>query len=131
MKWFIKEANSAEALEVRDRHVNGTYTLAAPTILPFEALNALRYSNLYTEPDLKKAATSLSSYDLSLYPLEGDYAHLTVEAAEANNITIYDGSYVALALKLDTKLLTADKQLLRRLKGKYAKAAIDIAKALN
>ncbi len=94
-------------------------------------MNALRYSNLYTEPDLKKAATSLNSYDISLYTLEGDYADLTVDAAEVNDITIYDSSYVALALKLDTKLLTADKKLLKRLKGKYAKAAIDITKDLK
>ncbi len=129
MKWFIKETNSNQALEVRDKHINGTFTLAAPAFLPFEALNALRYSGLYTPPELKKAATALSSYGLSLYPLEGEYAQLSVEVADANDITMYDSSYVALALKLDTRFLTADRQLLRKLRGKYARAAFDISKA--
>ncbi len=42
---------------------------------------------------------------------------------------MYDSSNVALALKLDTRFLTADWQLLRRLRGKYARAAFDISKA--
>ncbi len=111
--------------------MNGAVRLASPTILPFETLNALRYSGLYDAPELKRIATSLTGYGFSLHQLEGEYADLTIEAAETNGITIYDSSYVGLALKLNTQLLTADRQLIRKLRGKYAKLAVHISDALH
>lgn len=81
----------------------------------------MKDSNLYTTLELRKIAASLDGYGLELYGLEGEYAALAIEAAEENDLTIYDSSYLGLALWLGARFLTADKKLIKKLKGKYAR----------
>lgn len=123
VKWFVAEADSDRALELRDRHVNGEVQLAAPSLIVYEALNALRYSGLFSASELKDAAAAINSYGLVLYRPEKEAAELAVEAAEKNDLTVYDGSYLGLALKLGVGFVTADRALLGRLTGDYARIA--------
>ncbi len=48
---------------------------------------------------------------------------MAVEAAEENDVTVYDGSYLGLAKKLGVDFVTADKALVGRLAGDYAERA--------
>jgi predicted nucleic acid-binding protein len=102
-------------------HVNGELQLAAPSLIVYEALNALRYTGLFSVQELKDAAASIQNYGLSLYGLEREAAELAVEAAERNDLTVYDGSYLGLAMRLKVDFITADKALIGRLTGDYAK----------
>jgi predicted nucleic acid-binding protein len=44
VKWFVEEEFSDLALKLRDMHVNGLVDLVAPSLMPYEVLNALKYS---------------------------------------------------------------------------------------
>ncbi len=118
VKWFIEEEHSDMALKLRDMHVNGEVHLVAPELLPFEVLNAIRYSDLFTLEEIKAIADSLLSYGIELYPLEKELAEKAVEIAVKRDITVYDASYIALARKLNTVFYTADEKLLERLEEK-------------
>ncbi|MEM0024350.1 MAG: type II toxin-antitoxin system VapC family toxin [Thermofilaceae archaeon] len=120
VKWFVEEEGSDKALEVRDRYVNGELKLIAPELLPFEVLNALYYERLFTIGELKSVAEALDAFFFELYPLRGEYAKLTLEVAQENNITIYDAAYVSLAILKNTRLYTADAKLKERLTGKHS-----------
>lgn len=120
VKWFIEEEHTGEALRLRDMHVNGEILLAAPELLLFEVLNALKYSGLFGREELKDAAISLSNYRVELHHLVGLLAERTVEIAVDENITVYDASYVALATILNTKMYTADRKLVEKLSQKYS-----------
>ena len=111
VKWFIEEKHSDKALGLRDRYINLEIELLAPELLPYEVLNALRYSKLFTLQEMRNIAQAVNLYGFKLYPLTGELAELTVEVAYANGLTIYDASYLALAIKNKTKLYTADKKL--------------------
>ena len=111
VKWFIEEKHSDKALELRDRYINLEIELLAPELLPYEVLNALRYSKLFTSQEMKNIAQAINLYGFKLYPLIGELAELTIEVAYANNLTIYDASYLALAIKNKTMVYTADKKL--------------------
>ena len=113
-KWFLEEEYSVEARLLRDAYVEGLIDLAAPELLPFEVLNALRYSRAYSPGELVEAARALTDFQIALYRLEGRYAERTVELAVEKGITVYDASYVALAAELGTVLYTADEKLLAR-----------------
>lgn len=115
VKWFIEEEYSDKALELRDMHVNGEVHVAAPELLPFEVLNALRYSRLFSLEELKIAAASLSSYGIELHSLKGKLADRAVEIAVEKGITVYDAAYVALAQELGTVLYTADEELIGKI----------------
>ena len=123
VKWYVNEADSDKALVLRDKHVNGELDLAAPFLIIYETLNTLKYADLFSGRELKDIAVSIQNYDILMYSLEGKTADLTLEVAEKNNITIYDSSYVGLAMNLGTEFITADQKLIDKLTGDYAKLA--------
>ena len=119
VKWFVEEEGSEEALKVRDRYVEGEIQIIAPELITFEVLNALYFKRLFSEDELKQISEALEAYSFSLYPLRGEYARKAVEVSYENDITLYDASYVALAIVRDTFAYTADEKLVRKLKGEY------------
>lgn len=128
VKWYIEEKYSANALKLRDKYINGEIRIIAPDLMPFEVLNALRYSNLFKEDELKAVARSLSYYGIEMHSLRNKLAEKTIEIALRSDITIYDASYVALAITHNTKLYTADSKLIEKLGKKYEKIVIHISK---
>jgi len=120
VKWYVLEPDREEALRIREDYIDGQVELAAPALMPFEVLNAVRYSADQLEVErLMDVAESLSLYGFRLYRLKGEYARLTARIALENNLTIYDASYVALAERLNTTLYTADERLIEALSGEY------------
>ena len=114
VKWFVEEKYSKEALMIRDSFIEGLVDIVVPSLLYFEVLNALKYSGAFGEDELKKVARILEDYQFTLYELEGAYAEKAVEIAMRKGITIYDASYVALALIEGVNLYTADEKLLTK-----------------
>jgi predicted nucleic acid-binding protein len=85
--------------------------LAAPELALFEAANIFRRQLLVRTLDTTQATLAhqdLVDLSLELWP----YAALAERAWELRgNLTIYDGSYVALAELLDTSMITLDTKL--------------------
>ncbi|MCX8183754.1 MAG: type II toxin-antitoxin system VapC family toxin [Crenarchaeota archaeon] len=128
VKWFIQEKESEKALKLRDMHVSGQLEIAAPQLLFFEVLNALKSSNLFSEEELKTAANSLLNYRVELHPLNKKLAEKTVEIAFKTGLTIYDAAYVALAVELDTVLYTADGKIVETADGEYSGHVLYVSK---
>ncbi len=95
--------------------------LIAPEIIIFEVLNALYCKKLFSEADMKEISDALYSYSFDLYSLKGKYAEKTIEAAFENAITIYDASYVSLAIMKNAYFYTADRKLIDGLREEYSK----------
>jgi predicted nucleic acid-binding protein len=121
VKWFIDEIHSENARKIRDEYVNGTVDLTAPELMPFEVLNALRYSGLFKKDELLMVAKSLELYGFELHSLSGNMAENTVKIAVEKDVTIYDAAYVALAMELNTNLYTADEKLIKRVELEFVK----------
>jgi len=100
---------------LRDDYLNGDYDLLALALLPFEVLNALKYSGHYEDDRLLEASRSLSEYGIELIPYRE--AGPVAEVALDLDITLYDASYLALAQSNETMVYTADSQLLGTTKG--------------
>ena len=114
VKWFLKELYSEEAIKVRNDYVQRKISIAVPSLLIYEVLNALRYSDVYSEEELKEICLALNKYGFEIHDIEGDLKSKVVEIAYRHNITVYEASYVALAMKLKTVLYTADDELLEK-----------------
>lgn len=124
-KWYLPEQHHEQARALRDDYLNGTHDLYAPALLPFELLNALKYSGHFDSGELREAATSASEYGLELVPFHELGA--VVSIATAADVTIYDASYVALARSHETTVYTADTALLDALADTpYSDAAAHI-----
>ena len=120
-KWYIPEQHHEQARALRDAYLDGQFDLVAPALMPFEAINALRYSGHYDGARLEDAAKSLSKYGIDL--VEFTNTGPVAEVATTLDTTIYDASYIALAKQLDTTVYTADQNLLAALDGEYSELA--------
>jgi predicted nucleic acid-binding protein len=124
-KWYLKERYSEQALKLRDDYVSGRITIAVPTLLEYEVLNALKYSGAYTEKELADIARSLNKYGFEWWRLKDQLKNEIIRIASKYDITVYDASYLALANLLKTPFYTADEELLSRV------AELKIAKHLK
>jgi len=121
VKWYIPEQHHEHARELRDSYLDGTFDLIAPALMPFEAVNALKYSGQYDGERLEEASKSLLEYGITLVPFNktGPVAGI----ANTLGISSYDAAYIALAQKFGTKAYTADGNLLNDLEGDYSELA--------
>ncbi|MGB9741418.1 MAG: type II toxin-antitoxin system VapC family toxin [Candidatus Bathyarchaeia archaeon] len=113
-KWYLKEKYSEQALKLRDNYISGHITIAAPTLLEYEVLNALKYSGTYSEQELTQIAYSLNKYGFEYWKLDRIKDEI-IKIACKYDITIYDASYLALATLLKAPFYTADEELLSKI----------------
>ncbi len=66
VKWFVDEIYSENARKLRDEYINGTLEIIAPELMPYEVLNALKYTKLFTKNELIMIARSLTLLDCFL-----------------------------------------------------------------
>lgn len=70
VKWFVEEEYSRESKLLRDAYAAGLVDLSAPTILPYEVVNALKYSGAFNEEELKEVAKILTDLQIDLHGFE-------------------------------------------------------------
>ncbi len=112
VKWFLEEEFSDEARELRNDHLSDRVSAEAPAILPFEVLNAARFSGALDRMEVARIAGALDQAGIVLHGLSGPFAVRTTDLAFQSELTVYDASYAALALLLGQPLYTADQGLL-------------------
>jgi predicted nucleic acid-binding protein len=110
-KWFVADREEAvdEARSLLERHAAGEIVLAAPGHLTLEVLNALKHRGVDAET-LARAGRSLEAARLELAPV-ADLATEASAIALRCDLTLYDAAFAALAIRLDTELVTADRRL--------------------
>lgn len=124
-KWYVPEKHHERARALRDDYLAGKHDLVAPALMPFEVVNALKYSGHYEGDRLVEASTTLPEYGIDLVPYRklGPVAEVAVDL----DVTLYDASYVALAHASDATAYTADGRLLEAIAGtEYADAAAHV-----
>jgi len=115
VKWYIPERHHEQAQQLRDDYLDGLHALSAPALLPFEVVNALRYSGHFDDEQLDDAAVTLPEYGIELVPFR-DIGPTTDVASELD-ITVYDASYLALASTTDGTVYTSDEALIDDVAG--------------
>lgn len=117
VKWYVPERNHESARALRDAYLDGDHDLLAPALLPFEVVNALKYSGHYDGDRLQEASTTVTEFGIEFVPYRdvGDVATVANEL----DLPLYDASYVSLADETDGTLYTADSRLLDDLDGPY------------
>ena len=112
VKWFLEENFSENARQLRDSFVTGKLTISVPSLLFYETLNALWHSGLFSEEELTLAARALSIYGFEVWEPRGKTYERSASLSSKYNISVYDASYLALALSLKTTFYTADMELI-------------------
>jgi predicted nucleic acid-binding protein len=112
VKWFHDEPGTATALRLQEAINAGELSAAIPDLLLYEVANALVRGIQRPSPEISKALRVLSEMSWELATpsptLLEDAIALT---ANRPTLTVYDAVYVALALRREAELVTADEQL--------------------
>jgi len=115
VKWFIEEIDSDNARLLRDKFIEGEIELTAPSLLYFEVLNALKYSQLFDPSELDNAGESLENYGFNIITIKDKIRKHMIKIAVEHEISIYDASYMGLSIGLDKIYCTADEKIIKKL----------------
>jgi predicted nucleic acid-binding protein len=116
VKWFSRfEQDVDNSEKLLRRHVEGTSRLASSSLVFYEVCNALHLNPNFGEEDLLKAARSLLKLELELVNFPKVFESATA-LAFSRDITVYDAVYVAVSETYHIPLVTADYNLLAKIK---------------
>jgi len=115
IKWFVPEDDSQAALELRLAGAG----FATPDLLFAESSNILwkHVKRGEIEPDRATAIIDEIATAPWVVHATRSLARDALSLSLATGISAYDASYVALAVRLDTICITADRRLVQRLAG--------------
>lgn len=108
VKWFSREEGSEEALELMDRHVEGSIRLWVVDIAYGEVANALRYNPGFGLDGLTRAVELIYGLHLGSEPITEGLLRRSAEIAFDGDVTIYDALPVALAEAKGALCVTGD-----------------------
>lgn len=115
IKWYMSEGDYAAARAMRTAETK----LAAPDLLFIETSNILWKlvrRNELTAPRAIEIIEEIAASPFIKFSTQS-LARDALDLGIATGLTAYDASYVALAIRLDKILITADEKLVRKLAG--------------
>jgi predicted nucleic acid-binding protein len=115
IKWYVPEDNYEAARAMRTAET----ALAAPDLLFAETANILWKLVRRGEMTASRAIEIIEEVAAAPFITISNQslAQDALDLAIATGLTAYDASYVALAIRLDKILITADEKLVRKLTG--------------
>src|SRR5713101_6980453 len=111
VKWFNRgEEYEGQAISIRDDYVEGRLELQSPSLLLYEALNAVRKNPNLANEEARDLAIEVYELMPAQTELNSDIAKATVDLARERSISVYDACYIELARRLKIQLITADEK---------------------
>jgi predicted nucleic acid-binding protein len=112
-KWYLPEVGAEAAVSLRDAHINARIRLYAPALITYEVANALRHHPDMTPSLLRASVRRFFDLQVALVPPSDSGLSRAADIAIDKGLTIYDASYLALAVDRACPLVTDDAHLLR------------------
>ena len=112
-KIFIIEDYSDRAMEIINAHIRGYLSLFAPTLIVYELGNVFWKHPQITSEKARTFIKKFLDLQINLIDIYSDDELLKTacDISQSRDITFYDASYIALAEKNETKLITADVEI--------------------
>ena len=117
-KWFVQEAASEKAVQLRDLFTREKIQLSTISLARYELGNTLWKHPSKTTDNVREDFAALSEMALPTQDLEDPQILTKVfQIARDLRITFYDASFVAAAEASKATFVTADEPLSRKVKG--------------
>jgi predicted nucleic acid-binding protein len=121
-KWVVAETDTDKALQIRDNFRTGVIELLTVDIFPTELANALIVAERRGRILPGQSAVLFAEIAKTIPVLASTLPDLIPAAmaiAGKTRISLYDGLYVALAVRESCELITADQRLVKALDGHF------------
>lgn len=116
IKWFIEEEDTPKAVCIQRKLLEGELTVIVPDLLFYEVINILKLKAVAELDEVVSALRILFELNLRVVPANREHLELAIYLSDKFNITIYDAIYVAIANDFNCPLITADKELIKKVK---------------
>jgi predicted nucleic acid-binding protein len=113
--WLLRDPLPDAHARVLDDHVTGAAPAAAPELLQYEVANVLARGAGLDAAATRSGYERFLALEIQTFALGDEEYRTALELALKRAITVYDASYVALALALGTRFVTADRRLAERI----------------
>lgn len=113
--WLLEDPPHHGAQALLDHHLAGDNVNVAPELLTYEVANVLATKSGLSEKEALEAFDHFLDLQVETYTLGTEEYRRTIELSRKYSISVYDASYLALSMALETKLATADKKLHRKI----------------
>lgn len=113
LAWFFEDERDADALRLID--ALGSVRAHVPSLWPYEIANVMLVAERrgrLKAASITEGLDAIEALDIVIEPGKMIEREL-IELARQNNLSVYDASYLALALHLKLPLATRDKALKR------------------
>lgn len=121
LKWYLPDEECGQqAFNILEQHVAENVALFAPSILPYEVLNALLVAermDRIAEDVTEEAFHGFLELGINFLNPFFDYPHI-LSLARSFRRSVYDASYLSLAKKNNIDFVTGDKRLYNAVKDK-------------
>jgi predicted nucleic acid-binding protein len=119
LKWFLADEDRGKsALELFEKLLAGELRLVAPTLLEFEIANGLAMAARRGRLGRDTARAAIQGFlDLEIDMV--DFSHYygrMFEIADTYDLSAYDAAYVAVAAETGFEMITADRELWKKVK---------------
>ena|ERR1043165_3549649 len=113
VKWFVAEPYSTEARRILDAYQNGTLSFLAPDLINAEFGNIIWKKHLFQGLAVSDAQDILDKFRLLQVTLTptGELLKDAYRIAVTHQRTVYDALYLALGIRENCQVVTADEKL--------------------
>ncbi len=111
LKWFIEEAGSQAALELKQRYLDREIAIVIPDLALYEIPNVLRFKHKIPESEVKSVIHAFWMLSFETVSPTLSLLNEAIHLSFRTGLSLYDCAYVALAQELKATLITADKEL--------------------
>lgn len=116
IKWFKtkEEKNVLRARSYLRSLKDNKLTISVPDLIYYEIANIARGDRFYQNDFWEESLVSLFSLDWDLHVPDKEFCLDTLSLAKEISVSAYDATYLVLAKRLNTVLVTEDKELLTK-----------------
>lgn len=110
-KWFVAygESGLSSSWELLRAHGDNKVALIAPSLIRIELANQLVSSGIQADDALALLA-SFERTHVAIIDVTRERTQCALRCAHENRITVYDATFLALAMELECPLVTADRR---------------------
>lgn len=114
LEWLAQGKQADASLKIHNDIIKGTIAAWAPDFLLIEVANILFWKKKFAAKDIQQFIDTLMSMGIH-FDDEPNYLHTqtTIDLIDQYRVTAYDAQYLYLAKKLECKLVSLDKQLIK------------------
>ncbi|MBW6468052.1 MAG: type II toxin-antitoxin system VapC family toxin [Anaerosomatales bacterium] len=111
-KWLhaLGESRTEEATHILHKHLEGSVTLLAPSFMPVEVANSLRWKRRIEPAEALELIADLASIDIALFDSTYERVSRATTLAYEHGMSVYDALFLALAEEMNCPLFTADQR---------------------